>query len=145
MSDNPITKIPKEISSFKYLSSLYLNDLKLTDSKFIDVLPLLDTLTLRNANLSKLEIPEKSKIVILDLSENKLDDTSSFKNLKEVEYLNISNNQIKDISPIKNLQRIFDFNANGNPLGSKVKKTGSNCPINSKSKVVSEWCQSKFN
>lgn len=116
----------EDISSLNNLNNL--NKLDLSDNKIVD------TSSLKNL----------TSLVSLHLSYNKIDSISSLKNLASLTIFYTSNNRIKEITALKNLSNIKVFSISNNPLGTTIPKTEENCPTDSASRKVSNWCMEKW-
>lgn len=76
-------------------------------------------LNLSNMELTDSDLPDLSifsKIYILDISNNKIEDLSNLPHLNRLDNLDISNNNIKSLDNLKNYSNIFSIRANNNQI-----------------------------
>lgn len=65
--------------------------------------------------------------------------------LTRLKKINLDNNEIENIFEFRDLYQIIEFSLANNPLGTKIIPTQVNCPINSKSPIISSWCKERSN
>lgn len=141
MDKNPIEDF-SVLQKLINLRDLNVENTTFNDLSLLDNHPNLTRIILEETKVRNL-IPLKNlpQLKEIDLSKNELVDLTPLAQLVNLNTLNLKNNEIVDISPLKNIQGIKVFAMEGNPLGTSVSKTEGNCPTDSRSAVIAEWCK----
>jgi len=94
---------------------------EINDLSGIDQLRGLESLRLRNNNISSIDPLEKlTRLTELDLRGNQVRDISPIADLKQLERLNLRENPIEDIRPLKDLVNLRELNLHGVNVGSDI-------------------------
>lgn len=113
------------------------NILPLTGFKILTVLDLSNNQIASIEGLSKLR-----NLIKLNLEKNKIKEIGELVHLANLEDINLTNNLISSIYSLKNLSKVREFKMMKNFLGDGgIEKNENNCPVNSASKAISNWCQ----
>lgn len=166
LRDNQISDI-SSISKLSGLLDLYLDGNLISDLSPVENLTGLEAIGIGFNNIVDLSpIARLKEIIFITASNLNLDDLTALTPLIKLKYIHarknnikdlsslevhanldtlvLDNNQIESIFPIREKSNIKKFSLKENPLGIDFLKDESNCPTDSQSKVVSDWCKIKL-
>lgn len=162
LKDNPLTDITP-LLALPALRGVDVSKLKGLDTAVIRQLKSLEALALRNTAMEQLGwLSPLVKLNRLDIARNAIADLGPLASLKglsqlrahrnriqsiaplaqlsRLQYLDLAENQVTSLMPLKDLPLLHAFLFEGNPLGTRQKKTTGNCPVEAKSKVIRLFC-----
>nr|CUU99318.1 hypothetical transcript [Hymenolepis microstoma] len=116
---NNLNPVAPEV--FKSLKALYLNDVKLTDLRFLNGLEELEELSVENSNLTSLQgIGDLRNLRVLLAGDNHIKTIGNFgfKGLKNLKVLALDNNEITSIIQLKHCYSLQQIYISGNNITS---------------------------
>jgi len=123
ISKTSISSLDQSTEILPNLKILVLNQNKMADLSNLPSLNVLTHLSLKNNNLQLHHPLDSSKLVFLDLSENKITTLFPFRNLLCLENLNLQMNKITDVTEVRHishLQRLENLVLTANPVSQIV-------------------------
>lgn len=144
LTHNKVSNITP-LQNLTELTHLDLEEARIKSIAILNTLPKLSFLDLKGNEVNDVSsLQGIVSLTKLNLSYNEIKDISPLSSLTKLEHLDLYKNKIEDLSPLKDLPNLIKFSAHQNPLGDTIKKTEGNCPTNSLSRKVSDWCRDKF-
>lgn len=164
MNNNNIDHLPKlpnsiigllvsnnRISDFLNLNSIpNVVDLRIAGNKIknLDVLKDFEKIMYFDISGSKIQdispIANNKKMFIFIAANNNISDIEVLSSLELLDLVSMNNNKVQDVSSLKELMFLSEIHINENPLGTTIEKTDQNCPVDAKSKALTDWCKEKF-
>lgn len=129
------------LASVPTLTTLSITESELTDVDALPVLSSLDKLVLNGNGISSIApLAAYTNLKHLVAESNKILDLSPLANLEKLFALNLTFNAVHSLAPLRDNTALEYLELGGNPLGTGIPKSESNCPTDAKAPAVATWC-----